>query len=328
MRNSLILTTALLFGQLASASAQTTSFEGSLRELCSDSDGSKHPKKLVVDQLVANDAFADQESVRLLLAYEPGVPDPAGRGKLTATLTLERVDGTIRKLGKMSAVQNRVSGAIQAQSILDEPLDAGDSLRWNLKFKKFGKLAAGECFLSGGLANLPPESCGPFPDSATSEYVLPYRTGQTSVISQPSCGSGSHQGVAKHSVDFALPVGTEVVASRAGTVFSVEDSRPEETGRVEDDNILVLEHDDGTFTRYVHIAQNGALVSVGEAVEQGQPVALSGNAGSTSGLPHLHFEALTCPNRNDCGTLPVSFRNTRKHPQGLELGQAYVANSD
>ena len=105
----------------------------------------------------------------------------------------------------------------------------------------------------------------------------------------------------------------------------VEDDFPEDTGLGEDDNALMIRHDDGTFARYVHIGQNSALVEPGETVEQGQPIASSGNAGSTGGIPHLHLQLTSCPNRRVCGTLPLTFSNTSAHPDGLHVGKLYRA---
>lgn len=308
--------------------AQFVAFDGTLRELCSDSDGSRHPKKIVLEQTIDTDAFVDLDATRLVLIYEPAPANPSGRGKVIARPELERTDGTVRKLRKAKAVQNRVTGAVVADLVLDEPLGDGDTVRWSFSFKKFKALDLAHCFLIGGVANLPPEECGPYTSSETSEYILPYRPGETSVISQANCGSGSHRGVVKHSYDFALPPGTEIVASRAGTVAGLIDVHPDDTGLPEHDNLVLLEHEDGSFTRYVHIAQNGALVTMGQSVAQGEPIALSGNSGATSGLPHLHFQAQSCPDRTICGTLPVTFRNTRAHPEGLELGQAYTARAN
>ncbi len=50
---------------------------------------------------------------------------------------------------------------------------------------------------------------------------------------------------------------------------------------------VVMIHDNGVETRYAHLSR--PLVSAGQQVFTGQPIALSGNSGNSTG-PHLHFE--------------------------------------
>ena len=116
---------------------------------------------------------------------------------------------------------------------------------------------------------------------------------------------------------------TEIVAITSGVVRFVDDSQPDGIGGP--DNVLAINNDNGTFSRYVHITQGGALVRPGDVVQQGQVIARSGNSGSTSGIPHLHLQLAPCTNRNVCGTLPMTFRNTSPNPQGLQLGAGYLA---
>ena len=84
------------------------------------------------------------------------------------------------------------------------------------------------------------------------------------------------------------------MAIAGGVVEFVEDFSPDDTGLPDDDNVVQVRHDDGTYANYVHLTQGGALVSAGERVEQGQPIALSGNSGSTGGVPHLHLQLMSC----------------------------------
>jgi murein DD-endopeptidase MepM/ murein hydrolase activator NlpD len=116
-----------------------------------------------------------------------------------------------------------------------------------------------------------------------------------------------------------------VVAARAGEVVVAVDGRPDigdpETG----ENVVIVVHQDGTRAFYSHLAQGSAEVGVGALVSQGQRLAASGNSGSTGGLPHLHFQVTPCPDRDACGTLPVTFRNTEANPKGLEAGVVYAA---
>lgn len=93
-------------------------------------------------------------------------------------------------------------------------------------------------------------------------------------------GFGRRWGRMHKGVDWAVPVGTTIYASSAGTVVSAG------YGSGYGYNVL-LSHPDGRMTRYAHCSK--LLVSVGQSVEQGQSIALSGNTGRSTG-PHLHFE--------------------------------------
>lgn len=80
--------------------------------------------------------------------------------------------------------------------------------------------------------------------------------------------------------DVGIPIGTTVRASRSGQIVTA--------GWVGGyGNCVMIDHGDGVVTVYGHLSQ--VLVSVGQYVEQGQQIALSGNTGRSTG-PHLHFE--------------------------------------
>jgi murein DD-endopeptidase MepM/ murein hydrolase activator NlpD len=81
-------------------------------------------------------------------------------------------------------------------------------------------------------------------------------------------------------IDIDVPEGTIVHAAAGGDVYYYG----EQPGY---GNVLVIEHADGYYTMYGHLAS--AIVSPGRYVEMGQEIALSGNTGISSG-PHLHFE--------------------------------------
>lgn len=80
--------------------------------------------------------------------------------------------------------------------------------------------------------------------------------------------------------DVGVPTGTTVRASRAGQVTVA--------GWLGGyGNCVMIDHGDGVTTVYGHLSE--ITVTVGEYVDQGERVALSGNTGRSTG-PHLHFE--------------------------------------
>ncbi|MFC7369384.1 MULTISPECIES: peptidoglycan DD-metalloendopeptidase family protein [Vreelandella] len=82
--------------------------------------------------------------------------------------------------------------------------------------------------------------------------------------------------------DFAMPVGTPIVAPANGRVERVGNHHA--AGRY-----IEVRHDNGYRTRYLHLSR--PLVSQGERVEMGERIALSGNTGRSTG-PHLHYEVI------------------------------------
>jgi len=84
-------------------------------------------------------------------------------------------------------------------------------------------------------------------------------------------------------IDYALPVGTPVLASEDGTVvFAGWDK----TGY---GNTVIIRHPDGNATLNAHLAAP-LKVKVGDKVKKSQVIGFSGSTGNSTG-PHLHFEA-------------------------------------
>ena len=83
-------------------------------------------------------------------------------------------------------------------------------------------------------------------------------------------------------VDFAAKAGTEVVAVASGIVTWA--GQREGYG-----DLVEISHGDGYTTRYAHNERH--LVQAGAKVDKGQPIALLGATGRSTG-PHLHFEVL------------------------------------
>ncbi|GAA4816668.1 M23 family metallopeptidase [Litoribaculum gwangyangense] len=142
------------------------------------------------------------------------------------------------------------------------------------------------------------ESKGSFGDSKSIKldkdflFKLPFPKNKKYKVIQSFGGKFSHNlPHSKFAIDFNLEIGDTITAARNGKVFYVkEDSKKHGKTRdfIKYANKINILHDDGTIADYAHIDFNGALVEVGDYVEAGQPIALSGLTGFTT-TPHLHF---------------------------------------
>jgi len=81
-------------------------------------------------------------------------------------------------------------------------------------------------------------------------------------------------------VDFALPIGTPVLAVGDGEVVMAKNGGAA-------GNYVAIRHGRQYTTRYMHLSK--ALVKPGQKVKRGDRIALSGNTGRSTG-PHLHYE--------------------------------------
>ncbi|MDO6526409.1 M23 family metallopeptidase [Motilimonas sp. 1_MG-2023] len=123
-------------------------------------------------------------------------------------------------------------------------------------------------------------------------YQVPFNLPQAAYISQGFNGSFTHsEPHSQYAIDVPLPEGTEVVAAREGTVVEVVENN---SGAATADfaktkaNVVRIAHADGTMTVYAHLKTFSSKVRVGQLVKRGEPIALSGNTGFSTG-PHLHF---------------------------------------
>jgi len=80
-------------------------------------------------------------------------------------------------------------------------------------------------------------------------------------------------------VDFKAPLNTKIKASNNGVVKISKN-------RFYAGNSIIIDHGHGIYTCYFHL--NKMFVSVGEFVQKGDIIGLSGSTGRSTG-PHLHF---------------------------------------
>lgn len=99
---------------------------------------------------------------------------------------------------------------------------------------------------------------------------------------------GENRGGRAHGgIDFAVPVGTTLLAAASGTITNASNADPGGYGLY-----VEITTDDGFVIRYGHM--DATSVQVGDRVRAGQPVGKSGgaggpNSGNSTGA-HLHFE--------------------------------------
>lgn len=113
-------------------------------------------------------------------------------------------------------------------------------------------------------------------DIDVSEYVAPISGRVTSNYGYRARFRRNHKGI-----DLALNVGDTVRAAFSGKVRL---NRYERGGY---GNYVVIRHENGMETVYGHLSKS--LVKPNQYVKAGEPIALGGNTGRSTG-PHLHFE--------------------------------------
>jgi murein DD-endopeptidase MepM/ murein hydrolase activator NlpD len=158
---------------------------------------------------------------------------------------------------------------------------------------------------------------------------LPFAVGRSYLLFQGYCPpdpSWGHHGWLAY--DFDLAIGDTIVASRAGTVSFVEQRWPDSDRVCGHENSVYVKHADGSVMAYLHLRQDGALVRIGDEVEAGRPIGLSGDSGCSSG-PHLHvalFRDGTSFNKEN--TLPLNYHDAEgplDARRGLVQGARYSA---
>ena len=138
-------------------------------------------------------------------------------------------------------------------------------------------------------------------------YWLPYPHKAKYLLIQGYDSKMSHR--SELALDFKMKTGSKVCAARGGVVVAMR--KDSDRGGLKDEmlsegNYIIIQHSDGTNANYWHFKKEGVLVNVGDTVQQGQLIGLSGNTGY-SAFPHLHFEVM--PGNNN-----VAYKNFNQLP--------------
>lgn len=196
-------------------------------------------------------------------------------------------------------------------------------------------LRASVCFpiiVALGCEQIPEIDYSVYPDWTSSRYILPYPIGSSFEVAQgnhsPASGDvwTSHRwdGPLAYAYDFFMPIGSPVIAVRAGKVIWIVEQYSDDENAADQGNGLAIVHEDGSLAVYGHLTRNGVLVELGDHVEQGEKIALSGCSGA-SPVPHLHFHVSPTAREVNSRSIPITFRNTTPNPQGLKIGEEYPA---
>ena len=141
-------------------------------------------------------------------------------------------------------------------------------------------------------------------------YELPFESSRSVRVSQGFHGSFSHTGGNEFAVDFDLPEGTRVLASREGVVDVVVDrfdSGGTDPALRDRANFVLVRHPDETYGEYLHLRKGGAAVRPGDRVRPGTLLGYSGFTGYAQ-APHLHFAVFRAVNGSEREAFPVRFR--------------------
>ncbi len=162
----------------------------------------------------------------------------------------------------------------------------------------------------------------PAPALLPATLMLPFPESVSFAVLQGPGGDFSHRNEQEHAIDFAMPEGTPVLAMRDGTVVRVV--RDHSSGGPSEEfasqaNLVLIEHEDGTFAEYVHLKQSSVMVRTGERVLAGALLGLSGFTGFAS-EPHLHVR-----HYSHLGSIPMVFEDGEGMSRTFETGD--VANS-
>lgn len=115
---------------------------------------------------------------------------------------------------------------------------------------------------------------------AATPSIMPTRGWMSSAFARERVHPILHFARPHEGIDVTAPQGAEIEAPAAGVVAEV-------TWEAGYGNFLTVDHGNGLVTRYAHCSR--ILVARGARVKRGQPIALVGSTGLSTG-PHLHYE--------------------------------------
>jgi murein DD-endopeptidase MepM/ murein hydrolase activator NlpD len=143
----------------------------------------------------------------------------------------------------------------------------------------------------------------------TGGYKLPFAAGENWVITQGPHGSFSHWGNSLYAYDIAPPqLGDCVVAMKAGIAYVHDLGLRQDHRHRSFGNYVTIDHGNGEFSHYAHLAAGSFVVANGQHVEQGQALARVGNSGYTLGEGGGYHVHVSVTRALPISSLSVPFR--------------------
>lgn len=148
-------------------------------------------------------------------------------------------------------------------------------------------------------------------DDTSYIYALPFEEGRAYWMVQGYFSRFSHK--ERAALDFKMKRGSRICAARDGVVVRVKEDG--ERGGLNkkyraDGNNIVIQHADGSRAGYWHLQKDGAWVNVGDTVQRGQVIGLSGKTGYAA-FPHLHFLVWDFDNDGKWQQVPTRFETNK-----------------
>lgn len=286
---------AILLMQLTSALNSTTNEDD--ESLFGSDAGSGMAKQLFSEQMATSLAQSGGVGLADLIISQFGTETKTGAGKIKG---LSEIVSSVKNLaGKESAapklLENHPLPPISERLTAGDPNDAAiistfeDDLRANGIDEATKNLMLEGKVVNSTRARIVPDAPVAMADNMSwPSNSAPLRE---IVFQKPAVGRvSSNFGTRFHPIDktskfhggmdIAIPTGTPVSSAGEGTVVFA--GRKGGYG-----NLVIIDHPDGRQTRYAHLSS--ISVAAGDPVSIGQPIALSGSTGKSTG-PHLHFE--------------------------------------
>lgn len=145
------------------------------------------------------------------------------------------------------------------------------------------------------------------------ELDLPFQEGKEYSIIQGNNSDFTHNtDYSRYALDFDMKTNDTICSSTDGFVVGVVDkykySGNDEKWTPFANFITIYDPNAGVFCQYVHLAENGSLVSIGDKVKRGQKIGLSGNTGRST-REHLHLNLLIPVDNSDgLKSTPIIFK--------------------